>query len=176
MWKRGLLKQLGTSLIYKFSRKDMKEFFMENQFNVNGYTFKEIKSNNPHRPYRVRCIETGDEKDGAISYEEAARLLVGEYEFAKDVWERKCRDEKYVKDIFSNVLLGRKKSECDEAVKAEIVEQEKIKGTVLSIISEDKFAEYKEYQTEHFLIKVLFENGLMRKSTKVVIEKRNNDV
>ena len=149
---------------------------MDNQFKINGYTFREIKSTNPHRPYRVRCIETGEEKDSSISYEEAAGLLVGQYEFAKDVWDRKCKDETYVKQIFSNALLGRKKSECDEAVKTEIVEQGKIKGTVLSIVSEDKFAEYKEYQTEHFLIRVLFENGLIRKSTKILIEKRNNDV
>jgi nucleoside-triphosphatase THEP1 len=146
---------------------------MENQFKVDGYTFKEIKSTNPHRPYRVRCIETGDEKDGAISYEEAARLLIGQYEFAKNIWDNNCKDEKYVNKIFSNALLGRKKSECDEVVKTEIIEQGKIKGTVLSITSEDKFAEYKEYQTEHFVIKVLFENGLIRKSTRVVVEKKN---
>lgn len=149
---------------------------MESQFKLNGYTFREIKSTNPHRPYRVRCIETGDEKDGAISYEAAAGLLVGQYEFAKDVWDRKCKDETYVRQIFSNALLGRKKSECDKAVNSEIVEQGKIKGTVFSITSEDKFAEYKEYQTDHFSVKVLFENGLMRKSTKVVVEKRNKDV
>lgn len=149
---------------------------MGNQFRLDGYTFKEIKSTNSHRPYRVRCVETGDEKDGAISYEEAAGLLTGQYLFAKSMWENNCKDEKYVKEVFSNVLLGRKKSECDELVKSEIVEQEKIKGTILSIISEDKFAEYKEYQTEYFSIKVLFENGLMRKSTKVIIEKRNKDV
>lgn len=149
---------------------------MENQFRLNGYTFKQIKSNNPHRPYRVRCIETGDEKDSAISYEEAASLLTGQYAFAKSMWEINCKDEKYVKEVFSNVLLGRKKSECDELVKSEIVEQEKIKGTITSIISDDKFAKYKEYQTEFFVVKVLFENGLMRKSTKITIEKRNKDV
>lgn len=149
---------------------------MGNQFRLDGYTFKEIKSTNSHRPYRVRCVETGDEKDGTISYEEAAELLTGQYLFAKNMWDNNCKDEKYVKEVFSNVLLGRKKSKCDELVKSEIVEQEKIKGTIWSIISEDKFAEYKEYQTEYFSIKVLFENGLMRKSTKVIIEKRNKDV
>ena len=61
-------------------------------------------------------------------------------------------------------------------VKLEIVDQEKIKGNVISIIPDDKFAAYKEYQTEYFSIKVLFENGLMRKSTNIVIEKRNKDV
>ena len=148
---------------------------MENQFKVDGYTFKEIESTNRYRPYRVRCIETGEEKDGAISYEEAAQLLVGQYEYDKNIWDKNCKDEKYVYEIFSDVLLGRKKSECDDIVKTEIVEQGKIKGTVLSITSEDKFAEYKEYQTEHFVIKVLFENGLMRKSTRVVVEEKNTN-
>lgn len=150
--------------------------FMENQFKAAGYTFKEVKSTNPYRPYRVRCVETGDEKEGAISYEEAAQLLVAQYEFAQNMRDNACKDEKYVKEIFSNTLLGRKKSECDELVKSEIVEQEKIKGNVISITSDDKFAAYKEYQTEYFSIKVLFENGLMRKSTNIVIEKRNKDV
>lgn len=149
---------------------------MGDQFNANGYTFKEIKSTNPHKPYRVRCIETGDEEDGAISYGDTARLLIGQYEFVENIRDNNCKDEKYVKEVFSKVLLGRKKSECDEVVKSEIVEQGKIKGTVVSITSKDKNAKYKEYQTEHFIVKVLFENGLMRKSTKVLIEKRNKDV
>lgn len=148
---------------------------MENQFKMDGYTFKEIKSINPHRPYRVRCIETGDEKDGEISYQEVAGLLAGQYEFAKSMWESNCKDENYVKGVFSDALLGRKKSECDEIVRTEIVEQRKIKGEVISM-SGDRFDKYKEYRTEYFVIKVLFENGLMRKSTSVTIEKRNKDV
>ena len=149
---------------------------MENQFKVAGYTFKKVKSINTHRPYRVRCVETGDEKDGAISYEEAAQLLVAQYGFAKNMRDNACKDEKYVKEVFSNTLLGRKKSECDELVKSEIVDQGKIKGNVFSVIPDDRFAAYKEYQTEYFSIKVLFENGLMRKSTNIVVEKRNKDV
>jgi len=68
------------------------ENIMENQFRLDGYTFKEIKLTNPHRPYRDRCVETGDEKDGAISYEEAARLLVEQYVFAESIWEINCKD------------------------------------------------------------------------------------
>jgi len=145
---------------------------MENQFKLNGYTFKEIKSNNPHRPYRVRCLETGEEKDGEISYEEAAGLLIDLYNFANNLFERNCKDEEYIKKVFSNALLGRKKSECDKVVESEIVGQEKVKGTIVSVVSDDNFAEYKEYQTEYFNVKVLFENGLMRKSSKVIVEKR----
>lgn len=103
-------------------------------------------------------------------------IFIGQYELAENMRDNNCKDEKYVKEVFSKVLLGRKKSECDEVVKSEIVEQGKIKGTVVSITSKDKNAKYKEYQTEHFSLKVLFENGLMRKSTKVLIEKRKKDV
>jgi len=145
---------------------------MENQFKLNGYTFKEIKSNNPQRPYRVRCLETGEEKDGEISYEEAAGLLIDLYNFANNLFESNCKDEEYIKKVFSNALLGRKKSECDKVVESEIVGQEKVKGTIVSVVSDDNFAEYKEYQTEYFNVKVLFENGLMRKSSKVIVEKR----
>ena len=45
---------------------------MENKFNVEGYSFIEVNSNNSHRPFRVRCIETREEKDSAISYRDAA--------------------------------------------------------------------------------------------------------
>mgnify|MGYP004654761279 CR=1 FL=1 len=149
---------------------------MENQFELNGYNFKEIKATNLHRPYRVKCIETGDEKDAATSYEGAAQILIDQYKFAECVISNKNKDKEYVKEVFSDVLLGRKKSECDELVKSEIVERGKIQGRIISKTSEDKYAAYKEYLTEHFYIKVLFENGLMRKSTKILIEKRDNDV
>ena len=138
---------------------------MEDRFKVDKYTFKEIKSTNSYRPFRVRCVETGDEKDSSISCEDAAMLLVGQYQFAEDIWSNNCKDEKYVQQIFADALLGRKKSECDEVVEQEIVRQEKIKGKIFSIASEDKYALYKEYRTEHFLVRVLFENGLMRKAT-----------
>lgn len=35
-----------------------------------GYTFKKIESKIAEKPYRVRCIETGEEKDSSISYEQ----------------------------------------------------------------------------------------------------------
>lgn len=149
---------------------------MEDRFKVDKYTFKEIKSTNSHRPFRVRCVETGDEKDSSISCENAATILVEQYQLAENVWDNKCKDEKYVWQVFADALLGRKKSECDEVVEQEIVGQEKIKGDIFSIASEDKYALYKEYRTEHFLVRVLFENGLMRKATKVLIEKGNEDV
>ena len=81
---------------------------MENQFKMDGYTFKEIKSTNPHRPYRVRCIETGDEKDGAISYQEAAGLLVGQYEVAKNMWEITAKMKIMLREFFRMHCLEEK--------------------------------------------------------------------
>lgn len=142
---------------------------MENIFKLDGYTFKEVKSNNPHRPFRVRCLETGEEKDGAISYNEAASLLVGQYQYAKNVIECNNKDIEYVRRIFEETLLNRKKPECDGLVEDEIVNKGKLMGTIVSIIPEDRFATYKQYKTEYFCIKALFENGITRKCSKIEI-------
>lgn len=61
-------------------------------------------------------------------------------------------------------------------VRREIVEKNRIKGEIISIKSQEKFAETKEYVTEFFLVTVLFENGLQRKSTNVLVKKRNENV
>lgn len=142
---------------------------MKNTFKLDGYTFKEIKSDNPHRPFRVRCLETGEEKDGAISYNEAASLIVGQNQFAKSVIECNNKDSEYVRKIFEKTLLNRKKSECDSLVNEEISSKGKLKGNIISIIPEDKFITYKQYRTDFFYIKVLFENGIRRKCTKIEI-------
>ncbi len=144
---------------------------MENTFSLDGYSFIEIKSNNRHRPFKVRCIETTEEKDSAISYGDAAGLLINQYNFAQSIIDSNNKDESYVKKVFTDVLLGRKKSECDNLVKGEIIEKERISGEIVSIQSQERFAEYKEYVTENFIITVLFENGLQRKSTNVLIRK-----
>lgn len=101
---------------------------MENTFKLDGYTFQEIKSNNAHRPFRVRCIETGEEKDGAISYNEAASLLIGQYQYTENVIESNSKDINYVRKIFRETLLGRKKSECDNLVEEQIVNGGRLKG------------------------------------------------
>lgn len=61
-------------------------------------------------------------------------------------------------------------------VRREIVEKNRIKGEIISIQSQEKFAETKDYVTEFFLVTVLFENGLQRKSTNVLVKKRNENV
>lgn len=149
---------------------------MGNIFKIEEYSFTEIKSNNHNRPFRVRCLETGEEKDSAISYEDAAWLIIGPNRFAKSIIDGHNQDEIYIREVFTEVLLGRKKSECDDLVKSEIVERGRIRGTIVSIQSQERFAEYKEYQTDYFIVKILFENGLQRRSTQVLIEKRNSNV
>lgn len=142
---------------------------MENTFKLNGYTFQEIKSNNPHRHFRVRCIETGEEKDGAISYNQAASLLIESYQYTENVIKGNSKDINYVKKVFRETLLGRKKSECHNLVEEQIANRGRLKGCIRSISSQDKFAIYKQYKTEYFYIKVLFENGIMHKCTKIEV-------
>jgi hypothetical protein len=149
---------------------------VENKFNVEGYSFIEVKSNNHHRPFRVRCIETREEKDSAISYRDAAELLTCQYKFAQNLDDNNNMDEGYVRKVFTDTLLGKKKSECDDLVRSEIVEKKRIRGEIISIQSQEKFAETKEYVTESFLVTVLFENGLQRKSTNVLVKERNENV
>lgn len=81
---------------------------MDNKFNVEEYSFIEIKSNNHNRPFRVRCIETRDEKDSSISYRDAAELLTCHYIFAKNIDDKNNMDEGYVKKVFTDSLLGKK--------------------------------------------------------------------
>lgn len=144
---------------------------MNNRFQIDGYTFEKTKGSNKHRPYKVRCLETNDYKESAISYEDAASLLTAQYAFAKAMKEGKRKDEVYVKSIFSELLVGKKISQCDRLVEEEIVNKGKLTGEIVSVINSDISAEYKEYRTEFFTVKVLFENGLLRRATDVVVEK-----
>jgi hypothetical protein len=61
-------------------------------------------------------------------------------------------------------------------VKSDIVEQERIRGEIISIQSQEKFAKTKEYITEYFIVTIHFENGIQRKSTNVLIKKRDENV
>lgn len=82
---------------------------MNDTFKYQGYTFLKIKSNNKERPYKVRCLETSEEKDSGCSYNAAADLIVSPLVFAKKNLSQKSRNISYVKKTFENVLLGRKK-------------------------------------------------------------------
>lgn len=141
-------------------------------FTLGGYTFVEIESKNSNRPYRVRCRETGEEKDSAISSEDAASLLINNEKFSKSWSHRHDEDEAYIKRIFTEVLLGRKKSECGSLVKNEITDKKRIAGTIVSGSNQDRYVPYIEYQTEDFIVTVHFERGIRNKSTKISIKER----
>ena len=99
-----------------------------------------------------------------------------QYKFAQNLDDKNNIDEGYVRKVFTDILLGKKKSECDNLVRSEIVEKKRIRGEIISIQSQEKFAENKEYVTQYFLVTVLFENGLQRKSTNVLVKKRSENV
>lgn len=146
---------------------------MENIFKQDKYTFKELPSQKGGRPYRVKCVETGEEKDSFISYADAAGLLIGTYNFADEIIKFNSQNKDYIEKIFHQ-LLGKKKSQCSNLVREEIAPSGQIQGVITQIKSDDKLETKLKYQTEYFDISVLFENGLMRGATKIIIEKRND--
>ena len=139
---------------------------MENIFSVGKYTFKQLDNKKGYRTFRVKCIETGDEKDSYLSYTDAANLLICQYEFSDAINNDNSKDAEYVRKIFS-MLIGVKKSKCDEIVENEICNKKRLQGKIYSIPDQERFADYKVYKTEHFEVKILFENGLQRSATKV---------
>lgn len=144
--------------------------YMENTFKQGKYTFVELKAKKGYRPYRVRCLETGEEKDSSISYADAAGLLLDTYSFADELLKSDSQNQNYIEKIFSQ-LLGKKKSECTSIVKDEIALSGKIQGCITQISSAEKLEPLLEYQTKHFDISVLFENGLTRGATKIIVKK-----
>lgn len=139
---------------------------MDRFFEMNGYTFKAVKSTNPQRPFKVRCLQTLEEKDSAMSYEDAISLLLTPKLSCQAKLDEDSQNIEYVKNVFS-ILIGKKKSECDEIVENDIANRGLIKGTIYSIKEKERFQVYKEYKTENFLITVHFENGLMRGCTRI---------
>lgn len=75
-------------------------------FEISGFHFKPIKSTNDHRPYRIKCIETLDEKDSALSYQDAANLLITPILFARQKLTDDSQNMNYVRTVFEKVLIG----------------------------------------------------------------------
>lgn len=140
---------------------------MEKTIKYEKYEFVPCKSINSERPFCVKCLQTSDKKDSAISYEDAANLLIGQYKYTENVREMRNKDIKYIEETFKHYLLYQKKSKCDGIVENEIARQGIIKGIIS--IKTNPYEPYKEYRTEHFIIKVLFEDGLPRGANKIVV-------
>ena len=75
-------------------------------FEISGFHFKPIKSTNDHRPYRIKCIETLDEKDSALSYQDAANLLITPILFVRQKLTDDSQNMNYVRTVFEKVLIG----------------------------------------------------------------------
>ena len=147
---------------------------MMNSFKQGGFTFLEIKSINDHSPFRVRCIETQEETDSAISYSDAASRLIQRQRFAESIVTQNSTDADKIKKIFSDLLIGQKISQCDKIVETQIADRAIIHGTIYALKEVERFQEYKEYITENFTIKIMFGNGLQRGATEVQVTKREN--
>ena len=115
-------------------------------------------------------METLEEKDSALSYDDAISLLVQPMLFAQAQHELNSKDEFYIEKVFS-VLKGKKKSQCDELVESEIIDRDLVLGGVDIVGETERFQKYKVYKTRYFTITVLFENGLMCGCTKITVEK-----
>lgn len=143
---------------------------MEEFFEYEGYNFKVIKSINKQRPYRVHCIETNTENDSALSYIDAASLLITPIISAKEKLIADSKNPEYVRNVFEKLLIGKTQSESDELVKNEIVYRDLIDGNITRLTNTERFPEYIIYCTEYFKVKVIFQSRIPRKSIKIEIE------
>lgn len=141
---------------------------MSNLIECGGYSFKTIKETNPHRPYKVCCVETGGQKDSAISYQDAINLLLCEINYANTKLDVFSKDAEQVKKLFEEKLLNRKKSECD-AIVEDIVYKQIIRGDIFKLPETEKYENQIKYQTEHFLVVVHFEKRFCG-ATKITVE------
>lgn len=81
---------------------------MNDNFSLDGFTFKEIKSVNKQRPYSVRCLETLDEKDSAISCHDAAGLLKVLINLLRSLDKRKIRMKITLSKFLKKFFLDKK--------------------------------------------------------------------
>lgn len=143
---------------------------MEDFFEYKGYNFKVIKSIDKQRPYRVRCIETNTEKDSAISYNDAAGLLITPIISTKEKLISDSKNPAYIHNVFEGVLIGKTQSESDKLVENEIADRNLIDGVITRLKDTEKFPEYIIYCTEYFRVKVIFQSRIPRKAIKIEVE------
>jgi len=138
------------------------------KFVIDGFTFEEMKGIVSYRPFRVKCIETGDLEDSAISNEDAARLIISRIRFRE---ERRLADSQnldFVKRMFSERLQGVKIRDCDQVVKEKLIPLFP-KGLSLGDTDGDS---YKIYLTDLFKITVLFDKGKVFPMTDIIVEEK----
>ncbi len=116
-------------------------------------------------------METGTQNDSALSYEDAVNLILGTINFAEKSLDINSKDIAYVEKVFSERLLGKKKSACDTIVD-EIIVRQIIKGNIIKVKESEKYERKVTYLTEHFSVAVLFENSIFAGATNVIVKQR----
>ena len=120
----------------------------------------------------MRCTETQEETDSATSYIDAASRLVQRHRYAESVVALNSNNAEKIQKIFSDCLIGKKKSQCDSIVEMQIIDRGLIAGTISVVKEIERFQEFKEYLTEKFIIKVVFGHGLFRGATEIQVTSR----
>jgi hypothetical protein len=141
-------------------------------FEKDGYKFIVIKANHVAHPYRVRLIGSTEEADSSYNYHDAADTIIGHKRFANEKLEHDSKNREYVHNAFWNALRGKKKRECDEVINCEVQRMISSRIELDSIEQSNCLA----YQTDHFFVKVLFENGTWRPVTKVEVIAKRTDI
>lgn len=142
---------------------------MDDLVRYKGFTFKTILHDG-HRPYKVKCLETGEEKSSAISFEDAMELIVAINHFSKEVLRKNSGDENYVEQIFKDALFGQKLSQINDIVSNKI-SGEKIEG-IIEYKTRDKFDKEQIYFTEKFRVTALCGKGNSRVIVDVIVEEK----
>lgn len=145
---------------------------MEEFISRYGFAFKKIKSTNSMRPYRIECIELGNQenkKDSSISYEDAIELLIQPILSKQHLLTEKSMDKEYIKKAFTADLLGKKLSEINNIVSSEIADK-KINGQICAI-ERAKFDMQQVYFTKYYKITVICENNMSREIIRIKVEK-----
>ena len=68
--------------------------------------------------------------DSTSSHKDAAESIIQHIAFTKGILETKSKSVAFVKETFVKVLMGAKKSECDNLVEECIANRKRISGTV----------------------------------------------
>lgn len=137
-----------------------------------GYKFIIIKSINPDRPYRIRClnpIDSEDTKDSSISYDNAIDLYLDIIKFKKSIQMNIIQDEKRVKKIFLDALLYKNISDINDIVKNTIAGTQ-LKDTIY-YEKREKTEHIQRYRTSYFEIEVICNQYIPRKVKEIKVKK-----
>ena len=141
---------------------------MDEDFMLEGYHFKRIKEIIADRPYRVRCIETQETKDSSYSLEDAAEMIVhSNNAMKKNLEEIASKDRKYVKHVFKEALIGKRKCECNTSIEENIGKTRLAKNNIIFVDEKDDDIPILIYETDYFRIIVLFEYGFQHGATEI---------